>query len=121
MGQLQVIKTDFERTISTTNGDEDANESDFQSFKTESEDSISEKQGLIRDRQGDITTEKATLADAEEDRKEHYSLKSEAVAELAELKPACVSTGSNYAERVMRREQEIESLKNAYVILNEMR
>jgi hypothetical protein len=120
-GQLQVIKTDFERTISTTNQEESDNESDFQNFKTESEDSISEKQGLIRDRQGDISTEKATLADAEEDKREHYSLKSEAMSELAELKPACVSTGSNYAERVMRREQEIESLKNAYVILNEMR
>jgi len=41
--------------------------------------------------------------------------------ELAKLKPACVSTGSSYSERVARREQEIESLKNAYVILNEMR
>jgi len=121
VGQLDVIKSDFDRSISATNSEEDTNESDFQSFKSESESDISEKEGLIRDRKGEITTEKGTLADAKEDLREHSGLKSEALAELAELKPACVSTGSNYAERVMRREQEIESLKNAYVILNEMR
>jgi len=120
-GQLEVIKTDFERTISTTNDEETASADDFQNFKTDSESDISEKNDFIRTKQGEITTEKVTLSDSEEDRREHSSLKGDAVAELAELKPACVSTGSNYAERVMRREQEIESLKNAYVILNEMR
>lgn len=121
VGQLEVIKSDFERTISETNGTEDTNEGEFQTFKTNSESDISEKEGFIRDKKGDVTTEKGTLADSQEDLKEHSTLKAEALAELAELKPACVSTGSNYAERVMRREQEIESLKNAYVILNEMR
>lgn len=121
VGQLEVIKSDFERTISETTGTEDTNEGEFQTFKTNSESDITEKEGFIRDKKGDVTTEKGTLADSQEDLKEHSTLKAEALAELAELKPACVSTGSNYAERVMRREQEIESLKNAYVILNEMR
>jgi len=121
VGQLEVIKSDFDNTISATNAEEEENESSFQSFKSESESDISEKEGFIRTKKGEVTDEKATLADAEEDLREHSGLKSEALAELAELKPACVSTGSDYAERVMRREQEIESLKNAYVILNEMR
>jgi len=121
VGQLEVIKSDFERTISETTGTEDTNEGEFQTFKTNSESDITEKEGFILDKKGDVTTEKGTLADSQEDLKEHSTLKAEALAELAELKPACVSTGSNYAERVMRREQEIESLKNAYVILNEMR
>jgi hypothetical protein len=121
VGQLEVIKSDFERTISETNGEEDTNESEFQSFKSDSESDIDEKNNLVRTKKGEITEEKATQADAKEDHKEHSGLKAEAVAELAELKPACVSTGSDYAERVMRREQEIESLKNAYVILDEMR
>merc|ERR1719337_378674 len=121
VGQLEVIKSDFERTISETNSEEDTNESEYQSFKTDSESDIDEKNNLVRTKKGEITEEKATQADAKEDHKEHSGLKAEAVAELAELKPACVSTGSDYAERVMRREQEIESLKNAYVILDEMR
>jgi len=121
VGQLDVIKSDFEGTISATNSEEEENESEFQSFKSDSESDISEKEDFIRTKKGEVTDEKATLADAVEDLREHSGLKSEALAELAELKPACVSTGSDYAERVMRREQEIESLKNAYVILDEMR
>jgi len=121
VGQLEVIKSDFERTVSETNAEEETNEGEYQSFKSETESDISEKQDLVRTKTGEITDEKVTKADASEDLNEHMGLKSEAVAELAELKPACVSTGSNYDERVMRREQEIESLKNAYVILDEMR
>merc|ERR1719324_2279329 len=107
LGQLEVIKSDYEST--------------YQSFKTDSESDISEKEGLVKTRKGEITTEKGTKFDTKEDLDEHTGLKEEALAELAELKPACVSTGSSYAERVMRREQEIESLKNAYIILDEMR
>jgi len=121
LGQMQVIKSDFERTIQQTNDDEDSGESDFQTYKSDTETSISEKDGFVKDKRGEITMEKGTLADSKGDLKEHSALKKDALDELAKLKPACVGTGSNYAERVMRREQEIESLKNAYVILNEMR
>jgi len=120
-GQLQVIKSDFERTIETTNRDESDAESTFDSFKSETEGAIEEKEDLIKTRNGEIADETSRRSDAQTDLKEHYALKSESMDELAKLKPACVSTGSSYSERVMRREQEIESLKNAYVILNEMR
>jgi len=121
LGQLQVIKTDFERTVSQTNSDEDDNEGRFRTFKSETESSTSEKQELVRSKRGDIATETGTKSDADVDLKEHYALKSESLDELAKLKPACVDTGSNYAERVMRREEEITPLKNAYVVLNKMR
>merc|ERR1719217_1520737 len=121
LGQLEVIKSDFERTISQTNSDEDSAESEFSTYKSDTESSISEKEGLVKTKQGEVVTEKGKLADSQEDKKEHYTLQAEALDELAKLKPACVDTGSDYATRVMRREQEIESLKNAYVILNEMR
>jgi len=121
MGQLQVIKSDFERTIQQTNDGESSSESEFQSYKSDTESSISEKSDLVRDKRGEITDENSSLSDSKVDLQEHSALKKEALDELSKLKPACVSTGSSYAERVMRREQEIESLKNAYVILNEMR
>jgi len=120
-GQLQVIKSDFERTIETTENDEKDAESTFDSFKSETEGAIEEKEDLVKTRNGEIAEETSRRSDAQTDLKEHYALKSESMDELAKLKPACVSTGSSYSERVARREQEIESLKNAYVILNEMR
>merc|ERR1719159_1014439 len=121
IGQLDVIKSDFEGTIDATKTAEDDAESEFQDYKTETEDEISEKEDLVKTKEGEVAEETAKASDAKADLKEHTELKADALAELAKLKPACVDTGSDYAEKVARREQEIESLKNAYVIFDEMR
>merc|ERR1719201_3180020 len=97
MGQLSVIESDFTRTIETTNTQESDAEDAFQAYKTETEENMDEKDGLAN------------------------SKKKDALDKLRKLKPSCVDTGSDYAETVARREQEIESLKNAYIILDEMR
>jgi len=121
IGQLDVIKSDFEGTIDATKSTEDTAESDFQDYKTESETDISDKEGSVKTKEGEVKTETATMIDAKDDLKEHTELKEDALSELAKLKPACVDTGSDYDEKVARREQEIESLKNAYLIFDEMR
>jgi len=121
IGQLDVIKSDFEGTIDATKTAESDAESEFQDYKTETETDISDKEGSVKSKEGEVKSETATAFDAKSDLKEHTDLKAEALAELAKLKPACVDTGSDYAEKVARREQEIESLKNAYLIFDEMR
>jgi len=121
IGQLDVIKSDFEGTIEATKTAETDAESEFQDYKSETEGDVSEKEGLVKTKEGEVNTETANLSDSKEDLMEHTTLKSEALEELAKLKPACVDTGSDYAEKVARREQEIESLNNAYVIFDEMR
>jgi len=40
-----------------------------------------------------------------------------AISELMDLKPVCIDTGMSYAERVARREEEIEALNKASCIL----
>merc|ERR1719487_2665402 len=121
LGMLEVIKSDFECTVDTTNSEESDAEGEFQNLKTETETNISDKESLIKTKEADKKAELGNKADATDDLKDHTNLKEEALAELRKLKPACVDTGSDYAEKVARREQEIESLKNAYVILDEMR
>jgi len=121
IGQLDVIKSDFEGTIEQTKADEEDAASKFDDFKTESESDIDEKEGFVKTKEGEVKSTTGDLSDHNDDLKEHTDLKLEALQELAKLKPACVDTGSDYAEQVARREQEIESLKNAYVILDEMR
>jgi chromosome segregation ATPase len=121
IGQLDVIKSDFEGTIAATNTADDEAESEFNGFKTESETDISSKEGDIKTKEGEVAATKGDLADYKDDLATHSTLKAEALKELAKLQPACVDTGSDYAEKVARREQEIESLKNAYVIFDEMR
>merc|ERR1719197_110569 len=121
IGQLDVIKSDFEGTIDATKQAESDAESEFDSYKSDTETDISEKESSVKSKEGEVKTTTADLTDYKEDLKEHTKLKAEALQELAKLKPACVDTGSDYDEKVARREQEIESLKNAYVILDEMR
>merc|ERR1719181_2248141 len=121
IGQLDVIKSDFEGTIDATKAAEDEAESEFDAFKSESETDIDSKEGEIKSKTGEVQSTTGDLADYTDDLKTHTTLKAEALQELAKLQPACVDTGSDYAEKVARREQEIESLKNAYVIFDEMR
>merc|ERR1719161_1336411 len=121
IGQLDVIMSDFEGTISAVKTEESDAESAFTAYKSETETDISEKESSVKTKSGEVDTETGNLADYKDNLKEHTTLKAEALKELAKLKPACVDTGSDYAEKVARREQEIESLKNAYLILDEMR
>jgi len=121
IGQLDVIKSDFEGTIEATKTADSESAEEFNTFKSDSESTIQEKESSIKSKQADVVTEEGNLSDYTDDLKDHTEDKKESLAELAKLKPACVDTGSDYAEKVARREQEIESLKNAYVILDEMR
>merc|ERR1719333_1901188 len=121
MGQLSVIESDFERTIETTNTQESDAEDEFQNYKAETEQNMQEKEDLVETKKQKQGETEGVLADAKDDLKEHSDLKKDALDKLRKLKPSCVDTGSDYAETVARREQEIESLKNAYIILDEMR
>merc|ERR1719213_669437 len=121
IGQLDVIKSDFEGTIEATTTAEIDAESAFNDYKSETETDISDKEGSVKTKEGQVNDETANAVEATDDLKLHTELKSEALEELAKLKPACVDIGSDYAEKVARREQEIESLKNAYLIFDEMR
>jgi hypothetical protein len=121
IGQLDVIKSDFEGTIEATKTEEGDAETEFNDYKSATETDISDKESSVKTKEGEVKSTTGELMDFKDDLKEHTDLKAEALEELAKLKPACVDTGSDYAEKVARREQEIESLKNAYVIFDEMR
>jgi len=121
IGQLDVIKSDFEGTIDATKTAEDDAESEFDSYKSDTESDISSKEGDIATKEGEVKSTTGDLADYKDDLHTHTVLKADALSELAKLQPACVDTGSDYADKVARREQEIESLKNAYLIFDEMR
>jgi len=118
LGMLDVIKSDFERTISATNKAEASNEKEYQKFMTESSKSLVEKNmahEMKTSQKDDAITE---LESADEDLRAQTDILKVAIRELLELKPTCVDTGMTYEERVARREDEIESLKKALCVLN---
>jgi hypothetical protein len=120
-GLMEVIESDFEANIEATNTAESDAASEFDTFKSDTEGDIDEKKTNVDTKTADLKTKKADLVDYKDDLKSDSDFKKEALDELAKLKPACVGTGMDYAERVARREQEIESLKNAYMIFDDMK
>jgi len=118
LGMLDVIKSDFARTVKETNKAEKTNEKEYQNFMTESGKSLAEKNMAHeqKTKQKDNAIEEYDSAD--EDIQSQTAILRISIRELLELKPTCVDTGMSYEERVARREDEIESLKKALCTLN---
>jgi len=117
IGMMEVIQSDFERTISETNKAEKAAQQDHLGFTTETQKSLAEKNMAQKEktRLKDETDENFNDAEGELDSQSKILVTS--IKELIELKAACIDTGMSYADRVAMREQEIASLKKALCIL----
>jgi len=117
IGMLDVIKSDFVRTIAMTQKAQKQAEQDHLAFMTETGKSLAEKQSAHdeKTRQNDDAKEK--LSKAEESLQSQSEILVGSIRELLELKPVCVDTGMSYDERVARREDEIQALNKALCIL----
>jgi chromosome segregation ATPase len=118
IGLLDVIQSDFEGTIEATTSEEEEAETNFGKFKTDTETDIEEKETTKKNKEDkkvetedELLTQQGNLADETE----NLELAEKA---LAGLKSQCVDGAETYEERVAKREQEIESLKQAMEILD---
>jgi len=118
VGMLEVIQSDFVRTIDTTKATEKQQAGDFLEFSTVTESSIAEKKSSISQYDGELVEQKNEIADNNENLSASLTALDHAVTELVELHAACVDTGMSYEERVARREDEISALKDAFGILD---
>merc|ERR1719330_361394 len=101
---LEVIKTDFERTIRVTEDSEASDHRDFVEFDRTARTDISGKETKKRQDEEDLGTAQSLLDGA--------------LKVLEGLKPTCIDTGMSYADRVAKREEEIAALKKALCILD---
>jgi hypothetical protein len=118
VGMLEVIESDFVRTIKETEKAEVQGEEEHLAYMTESGKSLAEKE-MARGETGKYkdATEIKLEKDGESLKAQVTILKT-SIEELLELQPACVDTGMSYADRVAAKEQEVEALKKALCILN---
>eukprot|EP00747_Dinoflagellata_sp_TGD_P156893 gnl/TRDRNA2_/TRDRNA2_177696_c3_seq8.p1 gnl/TRDRNA2_/TRDRNA2_177696_c3~~gnl/TRDRNA2_/TRDRNA2_177696_c3_seq8.p1 ORF type:complete len:710 (+),score=247.80 gnl/TRDRNA2_/TRDRNA2_177696_c3_seq8:64-2193(+) len=117
IGMLEVILSDFERTLETVEATEDEAQKKFESFESETESDNEEKQEDVEKKESrisDIEDALVTLADEKSDGEKKLD---GALEELEKLKSMCVEGGETYAERVAAREQEIAALKEAMQML----
>merc|ERR1719359_695110 len=117
LGMLDVIKSDFERTIKMTTEAEEKAKDEYRNFMTESGKAEAEKAMS----HGEKVKQKDKAVEDLEEATDSFGSESDilnvAIRELIDLKPTCVDTGMSYEERVARREDEIESLKKALCVL----
>jgi len=117
IGMLEVIQSDFERTIKETIADEKKAEQDHLEFMTETGKSLAEKEVAQKEKQKLKDETDSNFNDAEDEMSSQTKILVTAIKELMELKPACIDTGMSYADRVALREEEIAALKKALCIL----
>ena len=118
IGLLEVIKSDFERTVRTTEASEKKSQAEF---VLADRDLRSDTGGKETKEELDKQDHKTTLSTIESkfaDLQTNMDLVDKANAELEELKPVCIDTGMSYTERVEKREEEIAALNNALCLLD---
>jgi len=119
IGLLDVILSDFERTIATTDEEEKTAQGAFDVFEKDTKDDNAAKEKIVKKKEGEIATTKDDLIDRGEDKADAQTLLGDSKAELKKLKPMCVEGEETYAQRVAKREKEIAALKEAMTILDE--
>jgi len=117
LGMLDVMKSDFVRTMQETQQAEMQAEQDHLEFMTQSGKSKKEKEEAHAQKDSQKTDRETKLGEASDNLDAQTNAVKNAIKELRELKPACVDTGMTYEERVANREDEISALKKSLCIL----
>jgi peptidoglycan hydrolase CwlO-like protein len=110
---LDVIISDFERTIKVTTNAEKAAHREFVEFERTSKTSIASKETGKSQAESDLKETDANIVASMDDLDKHQKMLDDTLKELEDLKPACVDTGMSYADRVQKRKDEIDALKKA--------
>lgn len=120
LGMLDVILSDFKRTIRETTAEEAKAAQEFLEYERKTKISINTKTLALEAKQSEFDAISSQIDSDMEGLRSAQELLDQAITELIELHKACVDTGMSYAERAALREQEIEALKKALCILDTM-
>merc|ERR1719420_2755744 len=118
ISMLEVIVSDFKRTIKKTTAAEQKAHEDFVVFERETTTTISGKSTTKKLDEEQVVKDTAVHEKTFADFQMNTDLLDSALKAYEELVPTCVDTGMSYAERVAAREAEIEALKKALCLLD---
>merc|ERR1719321_17316 len=119
IGMLEVISSDFVRLETETTSAEDHAASEYTDFMRDSSKTKAVKETDMKHKLNTKTEKEGDLEEAKKDLAGTQEELDAALAYFEKLKPSCVEAGESYEERKARREEEIESLKDALQILEE--
>merc|ERR1719359_1334593 len=114
---LEVILSDFARLESETTTAEEMEQEEYEKFMFESKKDKALRENEIKLKSETKTNKESALQQAKEELAASQEALEKAIAYYEKLKPDCVDSGITYEDRVKRREEEIQSLKEALAIL----
>lgn len=115
---LEVIMSDFSRLETETTTDEETEQEEYDKFMFDSKKDKALKEQEIKQKQEKTIAQESALQTAKRELEATQEELDAAMAYYDKLKPQCVDSGITYEERVKRREEEIQSLKDALKILS---
>jgi len=118
VGMLEVIQSDFARLEAETKAAESSAQKEYDEFMTDSEVDKTQKTSDIEHKTGLKQDQSKSLTEKQSDLEGTQKELDAALDYYEKLKPSCVDSGVSYEDRVKRREEEIQSLKEALMILN---
>lgn len=118
-GLLEVIKSDFERTIARTDAEEKQAAAEFVKLDQGTKTDQGGKSTKLELNAEDLSTATNTLDAKMQEMKSYMNLVDAALKELEELKPTCVDNVETYEDRVAQREAEVKALQKALCLLDE--
>jgi len=117
IGMLEVIESDFARLESSTESAEDEAASSYKKFTNDSNEDKALKNTEMDHKTNKRTTTEELLVSTKRSLQQTQTELDAALQYYDKLKPDCVDSGLSYEDRVKRREEELESLQDAYKIL----
>jgi hypothetical protein len=117
-GLLEVIKSDFERTIKNTMMEEKRAAADFVDFDRTSRANIASKEkGRVLNEQ-ELESTSTAVKQKLEDLTTAQGLLDAALQTTEDLKPMCIDNVMSFSERTAKRDEEITALKTALCYLD---
>jgi len=119
VGIMEVIASDFTRTIKTVTDQEADAQKDFETFEKDNSDDTKQAQADTDAKEKSLKDAESNILDATSDLKDAVDLYNSGVDKLDDLKASCVEGEETWEERAAARKKEIEALKDAQSILDE--
>jgi len=117
LGLLEVVQSDFARVISETRTSESDSQHEFDEFSADSSQDKAVKEADVKHKENVKVQKTSALGQAKKDLRVTDQELTAAMDYFEKLKPSCIDNKETYAERVARRNEEIQSLKEAVDIL----
>jgi hypothetical protein len=118
IGLLEEVKKDFTDAISDGNDASTTEDSDYDTFKTDTESDIKAKTDTKTDKEDEKTTAVLTIAEKERDETTATELLAAQEDTIERLKPGCSASLMAAADRAKQRDMEKSALQTALDILS---